>query len=188
MPLDITRQQLLRNGALGEQVPLWKWSVEFESLPPEVNSVYDRDKFNLLCQSVMPPRREAGENIEISIRGFKVQIPGIYSDSMTMEFTFIEDADNTIASFLNGYQEAMWNFSTGASSIGDIVTNIIVTRHKFDNSDVWFYKAFDAWFMENDPVGQELGSDTSDIVRPTATMYYSYFTQGATLGELDRNE
>lgn len=163
---------------VGEVATVYRWNITIDSAPAGLTVP---DNFNLFCSSAMPPRREAGENIEIVIRGQKYQVPGIYDDSHNIELTFIENVNNSISTFLNDWQNLMWG--GGADNLDGVLAteykaDLRMTR--LDNSDrpIWQYQPFGCWFMENDPVGSELAGDSSEAVRPTLTLYFDYFTQG----------
>ena len=170
-----SKQELI--DGIGEVATVYRWSISVDRAP---NSVAIPDNFNILCSSAMPPRLEAGENIEIVIRGLKYQVPGIYDESHTLELTFIENVQNHVSLMLAAWQEAMWD-ENGAiiGTKADYSADITMIRLNNSDQPIWQYQAFGCWFMENDPVGAELSADTSDAVRPTMTLYYDRFTQGA---------
>lgn len=169
MALRPTKGQLRQIGELAQS---FRWSVAFVRQP---SGVTVPSNFNLQCSSSEIPKKEAGQSIEVNIRGHVIKRPGIYDDSHNITLEFVETIDNQISEFLRTWREAVWSTNEGVQqNLNDCTGDIQLSR--LDNLDnpIWRYTLYGCYLEDYDPSGGSLGSD-SEAVRPTITLYYDSF-------------
>lgn len=158
---------------IGEVAQAFRWGISFARQPPAVSVP---ENFNLQCTSTEMPKTEAGQLIDINIRGHHIQRPGIYDDTHTIALNFIETVDSQISEFLRTWREAVWSRDVGVQQPLALCTGDLILI-RLDNMDnpIWKYVLKGCYIQDYEP-GGELGGDTSDALRPVLTLYYDTFT------------
>lgn len=170
MPVRPTRGNIRQ---LSEVAQMFRWGLQFHTPP---GAVPVPDNFNLQCTGTALPKMEAGQSIEINIRGMTIKRPGTYNPSHQITLTFIETVDSAISEFLRAWREAVSNSETGAQlALSECTGDLTLTR--LDNLDnpIWEYVLKGCYLEDYDPAGGELGGE-SEALRPTLTLYYDTFT------------
>lgn len=167
---------------LGDPAPTHHWGIGFEDMPSGI-TVPD---VNMHCTTTAVPRRTAGEPVTIQIRGHQFERPAAYNDEHTLDMEFIDTTDNAIAQFLKEWRDFMWdtrNGVRGAAAYQDYTCTCIM--HRMGNHDnetpIWEYTLHGCYYRDHDPLGGQLGGD-SEVVRPTLTLYYDWFTDQSLAG------
>ena len=174
MPLGVSLSQIR---TLPEAAPIYRWQIQFDRPPAAGVVVPTPDRYNMQCVSSAIPKRDAGSGIELIIRGHMVRLPGTYADTKTIDLTFFDTEDNIISEYLASWREAMWHYDTGrrGGSREDVTADISLIRLSNQDEPIWQYHLFGCYQEDYDPSGAELGAD-AEIMRPTLTLYYDFFT------------
>lgn len=157
---------------IAEVAQTFRWGVTFSRSPSAVKVPVN---FNVQMISTEVPKTDAGQSIEIGIRGHTIKRPGIYDDTHNIQLTFIETIDNQMNEFLRTWRNAVWSRDTGVQlPLSECTGDLLLTR--LDNLDkpIWQYTLLGCYLEDYDGVGGELGSD-SEALRPTLTLYYDTF-------------
>lgn len=158
--------------SLGDFAPLFRWNVQF--IPPAgVTGFPDSEKLNLRCESAGIPKA-TNNQFNVSIRGHKVNQPGIMDYSGTIELTFVETVDNTILSFIRAWREAQWATETGRSSApkSQLQGQVIMTQLDNQDSEIWQYTLIGAILGDYNPGNLD---NTGDAQKPSVTLTFDYF-------------
>lgn len=161
--------------SIAEVAQTFRWHISFVRNP---SAVKVPPNFNLQMTSTEVPKTDAGQSIEIGIRGHTIKRPGIYDDTHNITLNAVETIDNQWSEFLRTWRNAVWSRDTGVQqNISDCTGDLLLTR--LDNLDnpIWQYTLFGCYLEDYDPTGGELGSD-SEALRPTLTLYYDTFNDG----------
>ena len=158
--------------ALPDFATLVKWSVSINniaglSIPPNLN---------FQCLSSDVPRTEAGQTIDVWVRGHRVRQPGIYASTTSITLTFAETVDNAISNMLSQWRELCWQTKTGIEGERNAVEGtLLLTRMNRQNRPIWTYELIGCFLEDYDPTGSQLDGESGDILRPTLTLSYDYF-------------
>ena len=161
---------------IGEIASMYRWNVAFGQTP---SAITVPPNFNLQCSSVALPKKDAGQSVEIKIRGHSIKRPGIYDDSHQITMNFIETVDNQVSTFLKSWRDALWDPDTGVQMpLSAVQGDVIITRLDNQDNEIWTYDLKGCYLEDYDPTGGELGADASEVLRPTITLYYDTFEDG----------
>lgn len=158
---------------INELAQVFRWGISFVRTPTAVKVP---ENFNLQMTSTEVPKTDAGQSIEVAIRGHTIKRPGIYDDTHNIQLSFVETIDNQISEFLRTWRNAVWSRDTGVQQkLKDCTGDLLMTR--LDNLDnpIWQYTLYGCFLEDYDGIGGELSSD-SEALRPTLTLYYDTFT------------
>jgi hypothetical protein len=152
----------------------YKWDLQFLTLPVVGPFAFPiSEALNLRCESSEVPKT-TNQKIEVDLRGHKVRQPGIMDYPGTLTLTFTETVDNTIHNFLKAWREIIWETRTGRSfPKAQSTATLKLTRLDNQDNPVWDYVVYSCF-----PEDYEIGSldNASDIIRPSLTLSYDYFT------------
>lgn len=156
----------------------YRWNLTFATFPAAVDGAPSAQDLNLRCETSEIPK-STNQKIQVSIRGHKVNQPGIQEYQGTINFTFVETVDNKIKAFMKAWREACWATKTGVWAGTKAQLQATVLIEQLDNQDnaVWQYKLVGC-FLEDYDLGQ-LAADGSDVQRPSMTLAYDYFEDKA---------
>lgn len=158
---------------------LYKWDVWFAA--PSGVSFPSKEDINVRCLSSAIPTR-TNQSIDIQIRGHHIKQAGISDDEHTINLTFAETVDSVIHSMLHEWQEAIWESGIGKQKKrAEYQTDFLLVRLNNQDVPIWHYKIIGA-YLESVEWGGELGGDSSEIMRPSVTLSYDYFTMGEGAG------
>lgn len=163
----------LRN--LPDYQQMTKWDMRFLTLPlvgvlafPLANDI------NIRCESVEIPRATTNQ-IDVDIRGHRTVIPGITNYQNTMTITFTETVDNKIKLFLKAWRELLWGTRTGTSfSKSQVEGTLQLMMLNNQDQAIYNFIVYGCFPLESD-LGTLDGS-SSEIMRPSVTFAYDYFT------------
>jgi len=133
------------------------------------------EDLNFRAQSVELPKR-TGTSLEINIRGQKVKQPGDYDYSGTTTLTLIETDDLIVSQAISAWREQIIETNTNKMATKrDVEVQVIIRRlnRNGDATGVW---VLHGCFLEDYELGDM--TDTGDLVLPTMTISYDYFTEG----------
>lgn len=160
---------------LGPFAPVYKWGLEFLKNPLPLS---DRD-LSIRCLSTEVPR-STNQSIDIQLHGHHVKQPGISDSSHTITMAFAENITNEISNALKVWREMCWRLKEGAAEYKmDLEAVVKITL--LDQKDLprWYFILHGVYLEDYDPIGTQLDGVTSDIQRPTWTLSYDYFEDGA---------
>lgn len=161
---------------IADFAPMYAWILEFIEYPEGADQI--ADDLNLRCISADMPKR-TGQTIEVNIRGHKVRNPGIYGYDSPWTAQFVETVENKVSQFLDQWSELCYESRTGKHATKAAVSATIkLTRLNRQNEPIWEYYLFGA-FLESKDHGGQLGGDTNDFYKPTISLAYDYFLEGA---------
>lgn len=171
----IARPSIDNIRSLGDFLSVYRWSIQF-TFPSIIST--ESDSLNFRCTSVDVPKM-TNSPVAISIRGFVVKQPG-NSGVQNITLHFDETVNIVVLDFIKQWRDAIYNMQTGASKLPKNKLQGIVRLSQLDNQDktVWVYK-LQGVFLEDYDLGV-LDGATSDIVKPSITLSYDYFTDGRT--------
>jgi hypothetical protein len=165
---------------LPDFAPKYRWDVRFVTFPTITPisvgfALPDPNRLNIQCISSDVPKR-SGKSFDVTIRGFTVLSPGIWTVSGTIKLTLIETVDNVVLNYLENWAEATWAMLTGVSqSKVDCSAHVILTRMDRSDLPVRRYDIQRAFLQEYDP-GADL-DEKSDTINPTMTLAYDSFIE-----------
>jgi len=129
---------------------------------------------NFRAQSVELPKR-TGTSLEINIRGQKVKQPGDYEYSGTTTLTLIETDDLMVSKAISDWREATIETNTNIMSRkADIEVQVVIRRLNRQSQETGLW-VLHGCFLEDYELGDM--SDAGDLVLPTMTISYDYFTE-----------
>ena len=154
----------------------YKWDMQFLQLPAVGPFAFPiAQGLNLRCESTTIPS-VSNQKIEVYQRGHKVFVPGINEYNGTIELVFTETVDNYIHLFLLAWREMIWATRSGQSfDKSDIEAVLQITRLNPKDEPIWEY-SLKGVFLEAYDLGT-LEAATSDIMRPSVTLSFDYFTE-----------
>ena len=155
---------------------LVKWDVSFSRTP---GGLAVPNNFNFQCLSTDIPKTDAGQTVDVWIRGNRVRQPGIYKSTDTIEMAFAETVDNAISELIRSWRELCWETNTNVQgNRSDVEADILLTRLNRQNEEIWSYKLIGCFLEDYDPAGGQLDGENTEILRPTLTVSYDYFEDG----------
>lgn len=161
--------------ALPDYAQVTKWDVRFLTLPVIGPFAFPvTQEMNLRCETAEIPKT-TNQKIEVDVRGHKVIQPGINNYTNTITLTFTETVDNAIHLFIKAWRELVWGTRSGTQFPKNQLEAIIQLQ-RLNNQDepVWDYVLYGC-FIEDYDLGT-LDGGTSDIMRPSVTLSYDFFT------------
>lgn len=162
--------------ALPDFQQVTKWDVRFLQLPVVGALAFPlAEGINLRCESIEVPKR-TNTKIEVDIRGHKVRQPGITEYTGTMTLTFTETVDNTIKSFIKAWTELVWGTRSGSQFAKTDLEGVMQIQ-MLNNQDEPIYEMIVYGVFPEDHDFGTLDGATSDIVRPSLTMSFDFFTE-----------
>jgi len=163
--------------SVGDFATTINWNLTMLS-PPKRVKVPSAHQINIRCESIDVPK-STGTSTEVMIRGHKVKQPGLYTPSGTIILTAVETVDNMISNFYRSWREACYQSKTGRQyPKADVEATIRIERHDRDDKPIWFYELVGCYLEDYDAGGQ-LQSASADVVKPTLTISYDFFTDGS---------
>lgn len=155
---------------------VYKWDLQFLQLPAVGPFGFPlAEGLNLRCESSSLPST-SNQKIEIYQKGHKVFQPGINEYNGTIELTFTETVDNYISKFILAWREMIWATRSGSSfDKNDVEAVVQIVRLNQQDEAIWQYN-LKGVFLEAYELGT-LESATSDIMRPSVTLSFDYFTE-----------
>jgi hypothetical protein len=162
--------------SLGDYATLWRWNLIFASLPAVgIPGVAASQPINLRCESVELPKK-TNQKIEVPIRGHKIFQPGISDYSGAITVTLTETEDNLVSNLIQGWHQLVFATRSGESfSKADVEATILIQRLNAQNEAIYQYSVRGAWLEDYD-LGT-LDGNSSDIMRPSMTLSYDFFTE-----------
>jgi len=163
---------------LGNFTQLFRWYVEFESLPSALGG-FNSDDINFRAESTGLPKM-GGASTEIQIRGHKIKQFGIADYGNVITLTCIETVDNIISQFIHDWRELCWQTEEGSTgkthNKEDMEAIMRITR--LDNMDnpIWWYKLFGC-YQESYELS-DLDGATADPLKPAPVISFDYFNDG----------
>jgi hypothetical protein len=161
--------------ALPDYQQITKWDMRFLTFPIVGPLGFPiADDLNLRCESIELPRKTTNP-IEVDLRGHRTVHAGITNYSNTFTVVFTETVDNRIKLFLKAWQEVLWATRSGSSfnKAQYEATLQIIMRNNQDQA-IYQYVLYGCFLQDTD-LGTLDGS-SSDIVRPSATFSFDYYT------------
>ena len=131
-------------------------------------------KLRARCYSASLPSR-TNTPLEVRLSGHTIVQPGLneYSGEITLEF--VESTDMALFKLFEGWLDSFFHPLTGiglpAVSTTSIIQLILLDRSHLPVGIYTLYGAFPTSFEP----GAELSGDSSEPVRPSATIKYSYY-------------
>ena len=147
------------------------WDI---TLVGSANFGISEEGLNFRAQSVELPKR-TGTSLEINIRGQKVKQPGDYEYSGTTTLTLIETDDMVVSRAISTWRESIIQTDTNIMQPKrDIEVQLIIRRlnRQGEQSGLW---VLHGCYLEDYELGDM--SDAGDLVLPTMTISYDYFTE-----------
>lgn len=168
MPIDVKQVR-----GLPDFAPLYKWDLAVTTGPAAIDTP---GGLNVRCLSTDVPKAQAGQTIEVGIRGIYKNQSGIYQYNGSITLAFAETVDNTIKQWLTDWREACYNSQDGtAAPQADIEANILLTMLDRQDQAIWKYELIGVFLEDYDHAGSQLDGETSDIQRPSITVRYDTF-------------
>lgn len=167
----------LRN--VGDFAALYLWDISIiGSVPAALSTELTSEKINFRAESAELPKL-TGQSIQLDIRGHRIKQPGIYNNQGVITFTFVEDVGNTVHQFFKTWRDLLWDQNTGAraDSKQNLEVNFKIQRLDYSNTPIWFYQM--KCFLEDYEPGGTLDGATSDFLKPSMTLSFDRFTDGA---------
>lgn len=167
--------------ATADFATVYQWDVRFITWPaaPVAGGPGwpDEADLNFRCESTDLPLA-TNQAIEVAIRGHKIKQPGILEYNKQFNMTMVETVDSKVSHWLRNWREACWRSQTGHQfTKAETDATIMITRLDRQLIPIWEYKLIGCW-LEDFNTGQLDGS-TSDAMKPSLTLSYDYFVDGA---------
>lgn len=170
------RPNILNLRSLGQVTQLFRWTVEFDTVPAALNA-WKGDAINFRAESVSLPKLTSAST-ELTIRGHKLKFPGIGDYENTITLTCVETIDNNISNFIRNWRELCWQTDNGSTGITqnkeDLEAKLIITRLNNKDEPIWMYTLFGCYLETGDP-GSDLDGTTADPLKPVLTISFDYF-------------
>jgi len=154
------------------------WNINFTRLPSGFATGTLPQNLNIRAYTVDLPRWNVNP-IQIDIRGHRFFIPGDKEFDSTITLQLHETTDAVVLEFFRAWAEAIYATNTGAKGNpawtqlkGDIQM-VLLDRQL---NPKWEYMVYGVWVQSIDLGGQLTGDKGADIVRPTATLNFDWFT------------
>lgn len=149
--------------------------VEF---PAAVTGVGQPEVYNILCESAEMPKRTVTP-VEIFLHGFKHKRPGRSEVNGTIVLTFDETVAGNVFRLKKAWRDAIWEPDTGiqqpyANLITDGVELHLLNQQ---NEPWWRFQLLGAY--QEDEEGGTLDGTTGDPLKPTLTIGFDDFADGA---------
>ena len=162
----------IRDIKIQEFATTFRWDLY---LPPP-GGIGSSDDINIRCESAEIPVK-LGQLIDLTMRGFKISVNGIWNNSQDLTIQCVESVDSKISSILKDWTELCWDFKDSSSKdSSDIKVNGYLNRLDSNDVPVWKYDL--KGVMVQSYSMNSLGSD-SELLRPTIILRYDYFKEGA---------
>lgn len=179
MAVDLFMPSKKQIMGIGDLAPMWRWAINFAN-PPQ--GLEPPDEFNILCTSAGPPKRADVEPIQVQLRGYQFERPGVYNDEHQIDLEFLETVTSPISLFIRDWRELMQDGETGERRqvvTGENETVLNMARLANDDNDIviWEYELHGVWLRGYDPTGGPMGSD-ADSVKPTMSLNMDWFRDG----------
>lgn len=163
--------------SLPDYAELIRWNVIFVEPPRAANGFPSTEDLNIRAESATPPKA-TNEKIEVRHKGLRVYQPGITLPEGTMTLTFNETVTPVIKQALKSWRDAIYDFRSGQGGDKvDCAATIILEQLNKQDKAVWRYTLYGV-FLEDYDLGS-LDSASSDIQKPSWTLTYDFFTDGA---------
>jgi hypothetical protein len=165
---------IIRN--LGDFAPTYRWNLEFSSVPSALNTFRLKD-LSVRCTATDAPSKQPGETIAINLRGFRTREHGLRDGSGTMVITFVETVNMVVSKFMSAWSGICWNKGKATQlTKSEVSAKILLTRFDRQLKPI---VAYDIWgcFLEDSSSGGDLGSEESEVFRPTLTISYDYYNK-----------
>lgn len=163
--------------ALADFGPQYRWDTSI-TLPAAVQSAITTEELNLRTTSVSVPKRTVN-SIEVSNRGHKIFREGITDFSQQITLECISTVDAKMQAAVRNWGQLQWADQTGVMSSNNPADRQgVCLLSLLNNTDTvyWVYTLIGCWLQDTD-MGT-MTSDASDIIRPSLTFQYDYFTDG----------
>jgi len=153
----------------------FRWDLRFVKFP-NIDFTPESEELNIRCISAEVPKVSEMSPIDISIRGYKVSVPGNIIRNGSTTLTMLETDDMVINKFLDSWQEAQKSRDGGASKSKDDLQAIVkLVRLDNENKDNWVWE-FKAILESYDP-GYTPDAESGEPAKPTITLRYDTFTE-----------
>lgn len=172
----MARPKLNEIRALTDFQTVFRWSLSMTG--PSAIPNLGGNFLNVLCESTTLPKVSI-PHFDTMIRGHKVRSPGIAQYNNEITFSFVETIDSEIRNFIAAWREALWATNTGVSSALKSALQAEIRIAQLDNQDneVWIYRLIGCTISDYDL--PQIDGTTSDAWRPSVTISYDYFEDGA---------
>jgi hypothetical protein len=118
----------------------------------------------------------SNELIEVSVRGHKINQPGVQTYGATLDLACVETVDLPFIKFIQGWREGQWETGSGVQKLrvdseAQIMLQLLNRQHGANRTFTLI-----GCFLQDYQLG-ELGTDSAAML-PTLTIKYDYFKEG----------
>lgn len=153
-----------------------KWIMTYIG-PAAASASVSPSTLNHRCVSHSIPSRSV-DQVLVAVRGHENVRPGIARWDHTLQLSFVEDIDATIRRWIDACVEAAWSTGEGLQQrYADLVGTVNLTYlDGLESRPTWQMTLFGVWVQTAD-FGEGSSGESSEVMRPTVTLTYDYFTQ-----------
>jgi hypothetical protein len=162
--------------AMGDVTQTYRWLFNIVKAPTAV-TFPTAAALDLRIETTELPKK-TGQTVEVSLKGHIARYPGLYRPTGTLTFSFVETVDSVVAQWIADWRRACWADNLGTRAQKKDLEAVIQIQ-RLDNADepIWQY-TMKGCFPEDSNPGQ-LDGQSPDPLKPTLTVSYDDFTEGA---------
>lgn len=164
---------------LGDFVTQYNWNLRFTDFP-DIPGVPTSDQLNLRCISSDIPKA-TNEIITLRIKGHAVKQSGITIPAGPIVLTFLENPNMMVTQFIASWRNACYNMLDGTALTNEQVQATILLEELDRQDEPIYYYELVGCRLGDSETGGPLGSDASEVMRPSMTIEYDYFREGVSI-------
>lgn len=158
--------------ALPDFQTVYNWSVRPVRVPA---GIIIPPNLDFQCQTSTIPT-SSNQTIDVDVRGHKIHQTGIESFDGTFDLQLVETVDSAIAEWFKTWRAARWQTNTGIARTRNEASIDFQLQLLNRQDEPTRLFTMIGGILSTYTIG-DLSGDSSDIIRPTASIMYDYFSE-----------